>query len=82
MNASVLNVDLGSRSYPIHIGAGIVGNHELYAPHVAGRRAAVVTNDVVARLHADRVEAALARGGATTMRIVLPDGEANKDRAG
>jgi 3-dehydroquinate synthase len=40
LKASVLNVDLGNRSYPIHIGAGIAGDPELYAPHVAGRRAA------------------------------------------
>ena len=82
MSSSVLNVDLGSRGYPIHIGAGILARPGLYAPHVAGRRAALVTNDVVARLHADRVEAALAKAGATTMRIVLPDGEAHKDWGG
>jgi 3-dehydroquinate synthase len=76
---SVLRVELGDRSYPIHIGDGIAGDPALYAPHVAGRRAAVVTNDVVARLHAGRVEEALARAGAQTMRVVLPDGEARKD---
>ena len=75
-----LEVALGERAYPIHIGAGIVGNAELYAPSVAGRHVAVVTNDVVAPRYADRVEAALREAGARSLqRIVLPDGEAHKD---
>jgi len=79
MSAAALRVDLGNRSYPIHIGAGIAGEAALYAPHVSGRQAAVVTNDVVERLHVERVEGALRHAGARPMRIVLPDGEANKD---
>jgi 3-dehydroquinate synthase len=69
---------LGERSYPIHIGAGLVDRAELFAPHVASRRAALVTNQTVAPLYGDRMEAALGRAGAHTQRIVLPDGEAFK----
>ena len=79
MSTTTLAVELGSRSYPIHIGAGIAGDAALYAPHVAGRHAALVTSETVARLHADRVEAALAQAGARVLRIVLPDGEAHKN---
>ena len=79
MTDTPLKVDLGSRSYPIHIGPGILGDAALYEPHVSGRQVAVVTNDVVARLHVERVEEALERAGARTIRVVLPDGEANKD---
>ena len=79
MSATTLRVELGDRAYPIHIGPGLMDDAQLYAPHVEGRRAAVVTNDTVAPLYAARVEAALARAGATTLRIVLPDGEAYKD---
>ena len=79
MSETTLRVELGSRGYPIHIGAGLLDRDALYAPHVAGRRAAVVTNETVAPLYAARVEAALARAGARTLRIVLPDGEAFKD---
>ena len=79
MSATTLRVELGNRSYPIHIGPGLLDDAELYAPHVAGRRAAVVTNATVAPLYAARVEGALARAGAATLRIVLPDGEAYKD---
>jgi 3-dehydroquinate synthase len=73
---STLQVALGERSYPIHIGSGLLARAELYAPHVRERRAAIVTNSTVAPLYAARLEAALA---ATCQRIVLPDGEAHKD---
>jgi 3-dehydroquinate synthase len=73
-----LTVELGERAYPIHIGAGLIGRAELFAPHVKGRRAAIVTNATIAPLYADRLEATLAAAGATCMRIVLPDGEAFK----
>ena len=79
MSPAILRVELGSRGYPIHIGANLLEDERLYAPHVAGRRAAVVTNETVAPLYAAQVEAALARAGASTLRIVLPDGEAYKD---
>ena len=46
-----LSVALGSRAYPIHIGAGIIGSEELYRPHLSGGRVAIVTNTVVAPLY-------------------------------
>jgi len=79
MSAHVLRVELGERAYPIHIGTALVDDASLYAPHVRGRQAAVVTNETVAPLYAERVEAALAAAGARTIRVVLPDGEAFKD---
>ncbi len=80
MSRAILRVELGERSYPIHIGAGLIDEAAIYAPHVKGRTVAIVSNDVVAPLYAGRVEAALARSGASrTLRIVLPDGEAHKD---
>jgi 3-dehydroquinate synthase len=79
---SRLVVDLGSRSYPIHIGAGISGDAGLFAPHVKDRRVALVTSETVGGLHAQRVEAALRAAGTRSFRIVLPDGEAHKDWRG
>ena len=76
---TTLQVALGERSYPIHIGSGLIDRAELYAPHVRGRRAAIVTNTTVAPLYAARLEAALAAAGATTQLVVLPDGEEHKD---
>ena len=78
MKHRTLVVGLGERSYPIHIGPGLLGRPELLEPHLAGRRAVVVTNETVAPLYADRLERTLAAAGAATGRIVIPDGEAHK----
>ncbi|HWH39067.1 MAG TPA: 3-dehydroquinate synthase [Usitatibacter sp.] len=78
MSHRTLQVELGERSYPIHIGQGLLDMPALFAPHLAGRRAAVVTNETVAPLYAERLEGTLAAAGATTQRIVLADGEAFK----
>ncbi|HEX7560134.1 MAG TPA: 3-dehydroquinate synthase, partial [Usitatibacter sp.] len=60
MSASELRVELGDRGYPIHIGANLLDDAALYAPHVRDRLAAIVTNETVAPLYASRLEAALA----------------------
>jgi 3-dehydroquinate synthase len=69
-----LRVALGSRSYPIHIGAGLISSPELYAPHLTGGRVAVVTNTVIAPLYLETVKKAT---GAST-QIIVPDGEQAK----
>lgn len=74
-----LRVALGSRAYPIHVGSGLLGAAELFAPHLAARRVAVVTNPVVAPLYLDRVVATLAAAGASAVPIVIPEGEDHKD---
>jgi 3-dehydroquinate synthase len=79
MSHAPLHVELGDRSYPIHIGDGLLDRADLLQPHVSGRRAAIVTNSTVAPLYADRLAGALERAGARPMRIVLPDGEAHKN---
>ncbi len=74
-----LEVALGARSYPITIGAGLIDDPAHFAPYVAGRTAAIVTNTTVEPLYARRLGAALERAGARPFSIVLPDGEAHKD---
>ncbi|TAK41561.1 MAG: 3-dehydroquinate synthase [Betaproteobacteria bacterium] len=76
-----LRVGLGSRAYPIYVGAGVLDDGRLYAPHVAGRRTAVITNAVVAPLYLERLARTLAAAGAQASSIVLPDGEQTKDWA-
>jgi hypothetical protein len=78
MSAS-LEVALGERSYPIHIGARLLGEPALFAPHVSGRTAAIVTNVTVGPLYRERLAATLERAGARCLAIVLPDGEAHKN---
>jgi 3-dehydroquinate synthase len=73
-----VSVALGSRSYPIHIGAGLIARAELYAPHLAGGRAAIVTNEIVAPLYGASVRAALEKAGADVTQISVSDGEEAK----
>ena len=70
----------GNRTYPIHIGAGIVDAAELYRPYLGGGAAAVITNAVVAPLYLEKVKRAL--GGARLTEVVLPDGEQAKSWQG
>lgn len=72
-----LQVDLGERSYPIHIGADLLSKAELFAPHIAGKQVAIVTNETVAPLYLERLTQTLA--GYKVQPIVLPDGESFKN---
>jgi len=77
-----LRLALGSRAYPIHIGAGALDDAELYRPHLAAGRVAVVTNAVVAPLYLQRVKGALARAGAREiLEVLVEDGEQAKSWA-
>ena len=71
-----LRVELGERSYPIHIGPGLLADGELLREALGSGRAAVITNEVVAPLYLDRLLAACGGGEITT--IILPDGERHK----
>ncbi|HXS51142.1 MAG TPA: 3-dehydroquinate synthase [Usitatibacter sp.] len=73
-----LEVSLGDRSYPVHIGPGLLDDASLFAPHVAGRTAAIVTNTTVDAMYRPRLAQALERAGARCLAIGLPDGEAHK----
>ena len=74
-----VNVDLGERAYPIHIGAGLIGRTELFAPHITGSSVTIVTNTTVDPLYGDALRAALAPLGKRVSTVVLPDGEAYKN---
>ena len=73
-----LTVDLGDRSYPIHIGAGLLSQAGLILPHLAQKRVMVVTNTTVAPLYLAQLRATLEAAGVTVAQVVLPDGEAYK----
>jgi len=74
-----LTVDLGDRSYPIHIGAGLLGQAGLILPHLVQKRVMVVTNTTVAPLYLAQLTATLEAGGVAVTSVVLPDGEAYKN---
>ncbi len=73
-----LTVGLGERSYPIHIGSGLLARPELLQPHLPRKRAAIVTNTTVAPLYLDRLQQTLAGMGVNSVPVVLPDGEEYK----
>ena len=74
-----LNVELGRRSYPIHIGYDLLERSELYGPKLAGPESQllVVTNDTVAPLYLGRLLGSLHER--RTQHLILPDGESYKN---
>lgn len=69
----------GERSYPIHIGSGILSQPELILNHLPRKRVAIVTNTTVAPLYMGRLRSALEGHGVVTVPIILPDGEEHKN---
>ena len=74
-----LTVDLGDRSYPIHIGPGLLDRADLLTPYLAQKRVAIVTNTIVGPLYLERLKLSLESAGVSVLPIVLPDGEEYKD---
>jgi 3-dehydroquinate synthase len=74
-----LSVALDARSYPIHIGTGLLADPGLILPYLKTKRVAVITNTVVGPLYLAPFVAALRERGLRVTEIVLPDGEAHKD---
>ncbi len=72
-----LDVDLGDRGYPIHIGPGLLGRPDILRPHIPGEQVMVVSNVTVAPLYLDRLAPAL--DGLDWRSVRLPDGERYKD---
>ena len=76
-----VRVELGRRSYDIHIGADLLDRTgEFIAPLLSRPRLAVITDENVAALHLPRLEAALS--GVEVSTLTLPAGEATKCWAG
>lgn len=70
-----LSVALGERSYPIHIGSGVLDDAALYRPCLTGGRAAVITSEAIAPLYLARVKRALERAGSPPIEILIEAGE-------
>jgi 3-dehydroquinate synthase len=75
----ILNVNLGNRSYPIYVGAGILDSlgQRLRESGLTGK-VAVVTNPTVAQLYLDAVHGSLDHAGFEVVPILVPDGEEHK----
>ncbi len=74
-----ITVPLGERSYPIHMGCGLLKQTGAYVRQTLGETAvAVVTDDHVAPLYLAQVMASLAEAGLSACSVVLPHGEETK----
>ena len=79
MTIKRIDVDLGARSYPIHIGQGLLAGAAQYIePCLTGKRIAIITDETVADLHLDTLMSPLASTGLSIETIILPPGEATK----
>ncbi len=73
---SLLNVELGARSYPIMIGSGLLGEDGLLDPYVQGRDVLIVTNDQLVSMYLRPLEGMLS--GCRVRTLALPEGESAK----
>ncbi len=75
-----LTVNLGDRSYSIHIGENVLARagEFLQQAHLRGR-VAVVTNPTVAQLYLDSVHDGLTKAGFKVTPVLVPDGEEHKN---
>ena len=74
-----IEVDLGSRSYPIFIGAGAMRLKDALDQVIPARDVLIVTNTIVGPLYAAGLTAALAPR--RCLEVSLPDGETHKTLA-
>jgi len=75
----LLNVELGTRSYPILIEAGLLGRPDLFRQHLPAQDVLVVSNTTVAPLYLPALRTSL--GSRRVVEVILPDGEAHKTLA-
>lgn len=73
-----LTVELGDRTYPIHIGRGLLDRADLIRPLLKQPRAIIVTNTTVAPLYLARLSLALKAAAVDVVELILPDGEQYK----
>jgi len=74
-----LNVNLGTRSYPILIAGGLLSRPEVFQEHLSARELLIVSNTTVAPLYLATLTSSL--GKRRVVEVVLPDGEAHKTLA-
>ncbi|WP_435628672.1 3-dehydroquinate synthase [Candidatus Ferrigenium straubiae] len=77
----ILTVGLGERSYPIHIGSGLLGQAGLLQGVLPRKRAAIVTNATVAPLYLEKLQKTLQGIDVSAIPVILPDGEEYKNSA-
>jgi 3-dehydroquinate synthase len=78
-DSRTLEVRLGARAYPIHIGRGTLARAGAVVAGCSARRAIVVTNPTVARHWSAPLAASLAASGVHSDVVEIADGESHKN---
>lgn len=77
-----LSVDLGERSYPIYVGAGILAGAGEFLKRAGLRgKVALVTNLTVANFYIEPLREALIQAGFEVVPVLIADGEEHKNHA-
>ena len=77
-----VTVNLGQRSYPIELGAGLLSRvGEMMKAQGIGGRVGIVSNPAVADLYGEEVRESLRGAGYETTLVLIPEGEAHKNTA-
>jgi 3-dehydroquinate synthase len=74
---NTITVQLGARSYPIHVGPALMADRALLASCVTAEQVLIVSNEIVAPLYLTRLESAFAERDLRS--LILPDGERTKN---
>lgn len=72
-----VHVELGTRSYPIYIGSGLLNTANWVGQHVKSHQVLIVTNETIAPLYLAAAEKLFA--AFETAQVILPDGENYKN---
>ncbi|PJC85249.1 3-dehydroquinate synthase [Vibrio sp. HA2012] len=74
-----ITVELGERSYPITIGAGLFNDPACFSFLSPNKKVVVISNVTVAPLYAEKISALITQAGCEVSVLELPDGEQHKN---
>ena len=82
MTGQEIRIELGERSYPVHVGAGVLSSlAKLLTESGLSRDVVVVSDRNVAKLYLSSIRRQLAESGISAEYLVLPPGEKQKSLA-
>jgi 3-dehydroquinate synthase len=73
----ILNVELGDRSYPIHIGSGLLEDAKIITSHIKTKTICIVSNTTVSKLYLENIKNLL--DDYQVVEAIIDDGEEFKN---